>query len=114
MKKYLLVIPILALIAVGFAISGKDNSNGKPFTSTSNTEQTQGQAAAKRKELAEEGYRIGYVAGYRYGAIDDPKSEGRSYYSTCWGTPTTDEEKELCAVFVEKYVEGYKEGYRDR
>lgn len=114
MKKYLLAVLVLVLIAVGYAVSGKDNSSSKPATSTSDTEQAQEQAANKRKELGEEGYRVGYVAGFRYEAIDDPESEGRSYYDICWGTPVTDEEKELCEIFVEKYVEGYKEGYKDR
>lgn len=76
------------------------------------------QQANKRKEIEERAYKAGYQNGFTVGPAsyitDDPKYSAKILYSTWYDTPMSAEEKELCELFVKKYVEGYEEGHRNQ
>lgn len=76
------------------------------------------QFAERKEEVKERGYKAGYENGFTVGpstyVTQDPKRSAKTYYSTYYGAPMSDEEKTLCNIFVENYVKGYEEGHRNQ
>lgn len=132
MKKYFLTMATLALFAIGFVASDEDeSSSSENANSTPQTEQKQEAEAerqereqkekidkleSKKKEIAEEGYKHGYKAGFscnyhEYETFHWDRMARQDY--TAWHeAPTSSEEKELYQIFQDNYLRGVEEGYK--
>lgn len=70
----------------------------------------------KKKEILEQAQKAGYEKGFTVGPssyiTDDPKYYAKLYYTSCYGAPTSSEEKELYETFVSIFVEAYEEGHK--
>lgn len=81
-------------------------------------EERKSQFAEQKKEVKERGYKAGYEDGFTVGpatyATTNPKQSAKTYFTTYYGAPMSDEEKSLCDIFVENYIKGYEEGHRNQ
>lgn len=134
MKKYFFTMATLALFAIGFAASDDEesSSSSNSSTQTEQKEETeverhareekekQEQVQKKKDEVAQKGYEHGYQRGFSDGpefySVNSQNARGmaKTWYSQYYGGPMTDEEKELCNAYVDKFVEGYFEGHKAR
>ena len=132
MKKCFLTLATIALFAIGFAASDEDeSSSNEGSNSAPQTEQKQEteaerqareqkekkeQMEKKKKEIAEEGYKHGYKAGFtcNYHEYETFHWDrlARQDYSAWHGAPSSSEEKELYDIFEQNYLRGVEEGYK--
>lgn len=129
MKKYFMTVATMALFAIGFAASDEEkSSNSSSESSKPQTEQKQESEAERKareekeeaerkeaikKEIAEEAYNSGYGYGFNGSSdiIGNPKTIS---YTTRYGAPQSNEEKELFNIWKENWQKGYDEGNRAR
>lgn len=130
MKKYFLTMAVVALFAIGFAASDEEESSNSE-SSAPKTEQKQESEAdrkareqkekekqqeKKKKQIAEEGYKHGYEAGFSCNYHEYERFHwdrmARQDYTAWHDAPTSSEEKELYQIFEKNYLRGVEEGYK--
>ena len=132
-----MTVATVALFAIGFAASdeGNNESQQNEQQQTEQKQETEAERQAreqkeeaerqaheqaekenKKKEILEQAQKAGYEKGFTVGPssyrTDDPKYYAKLYYTSCYGAPTSSEEKELYETFVLIFVEAYEEGHK--
>lgn len=139
MKKYFFTMAVMALFAIGFTASDEEESSNSESSAPKTEQKQESEADRKAREqkeeaerkaneqkekenkktkLAKEAYDEGYDEGYaaspaQYSTLN-PKNLARNKYVTWNGAPKTEEEKELCDMYIENYVKGWEEGHRNQ